>query len=240
MDKLNSEKKLEQHRILAVACLLILRFGTYQFEWYRESIKRLLRLHRRAFGKGLKTKQLGREENQEIYEKALGIAALELSRRYSAFPAKCPFTLDKILSPDFYPEPTALPFQPWQAISGAQIQQDWSESGFHLTRLPPSLTGLPVMLWALEKWVSNRQCAVLVADRSPGKKGYHLAEAYLASANRAPKLLFGGSLIPKHWKATRQYLQANHAVFRAHWQGDLDSFGLIESLQNNRARKKAR
>lgn len=214
----------------------MVNFDPYFHYWFRKALIRWVQAHRRVLAREIQRDPLLKREMQlalaDVYDRAVGIAANGIGRISAAMPSKCPYTFRQILNPNFIPDAEMLPFNKWQAKSGNEIVQDWSESVFHVTRLPQGATGLPMNTWALERTISSQVCAVAVSPSRRPRETPGMVDAVLVEVSSRPKILFGGSLENADWKFAERFVKRNVVALRRHWNGETDSMGLFEELRN--------
>jgi hypothetical protein len=219
---------------MATANLLMLNFDPYFHRWFRLSLIRFIEAHRKTMAKQLKKDpSWGKRVEAElprIYEFASVIAAYGIARRAEVMPKKCPYTFKQILSPKFLPKEESIPFKSWQPKNGLEILSDIGESGFHISRLQKKKTKLPMQVWALEKFISNRICTIAVARSHKNK--VNIGDAVLVSVSKSPRIIDGSSLKEKDWIAVKKFIQNNIGALRRHWNGKTSTIDLLEELND--------
>lgn len=214
--------------------LLMLNHDPFFFDWYRRRLIRHLQTHRRQ----LKTLIQACPELRhsisrkitEVYPEARLFASKGIGRRMEVLPTDCPYSFKKIIDHRFIPESEHIPLEPYQAKSGAEIWADWEESGFHVSDIVQRQSGLPMIIWAVEKIISKNICAIAVNRYHHSFKKARIMDAVLVSVLPKPRVLFGGELAERDLRIVQRFIRQNADAIRRHWRGDTSTAGLYDEL----------
>ncbi len=112
-----------------------------------------------------------------------------------------------------------------QPIPDSTVEE---EDFFEMSNLRPKHTGLPMVIWVSHKGRARHDARVKVC-RSPGDR---LAIDDMAVVGVRPEpTLIEGPLDPESLKLVQKWISLNEAALLGHWNGELDTVELLQSLK---------
>jgi len=230
---------LEKSITLCTGYFLIASLDPFLYERYRKRVLKLLDFHRSKIAGLAQEHRLTKQDLLKIaierYSDSVFYASERMGRRPEVFPKPDPRLGVKLFNPRHIPKAEAIQIRSWQPRNGADIIADYTESGFHLTALRKSVTGLPMTVWALERIVSKDHCALLVGRRfKQPKTRSEIKDAVLMSIDPKPAVLSGGTLSKSEELAAAKFIALNRTLLRDHWLGEdnASSYDLIKRLKS--------
>ena len=110
-------------------------------------------------------------------------------------------------------------------ISDAPVEE---EDFFLMSNLRPKDTGLPMVVWVSHRGHARHDARVKVC-RTPGDQ--IVIDDMAVVGIRPTPTLIEGPLDSQSLKLVQQWIALNEATLMGHWNGDLDTIEMIQSLK---------